>query len=298
MATRVLRASSYFEPGRLPLRVLQAHHGDNTIAPHAHDFIELVFFAAGRSVHEYAGQRYRLEPGDLFIIHPGEPHAYVHGKGVKVFNCLFLPEAILPDLEYLSRMEGFFDLVMVEPFFRAEAGLRDALHLDAAQRVRAEELLRGMERELQAQSPGYEAAARAMLIQLLVLAARFRHEVDRSGAASETDPLAEKRTLIRDCIRFVEEHYAEQIRLENLAERAYLSPEYFSKVFKRLTSQTPIEFITSLRLDKAKQLLSTSSLPVTEIAQRTGFHDANYFSRQFRKAEGMSPATWRRQNAS
>ncbi|MCZ7645100.1 MAG: helix-turn-helix transcriptional regulator [Planctomycetota bacterium] len=82
--------------------------------------------------------------------------------------------------------------------------------------------------------------------------------------------------------------------MENLAERAYLSPEYFSKVFKRLTGQTPIEFINALRLDKAKQLLADPALPVTEIAFRTGFHDANYFTRQFKKAEGVSPALWRR----
>jgi AraC-like DNA-binding protein len=121
--------------------------------------------------------------------------------------------------------------------------------------------------------------------------------MNAEAEAADSEELSGKRTLIRDCIRYIEEHYPEEIRLDNLADRAYLSPEYFSKVFKRLTSQTPIEFINSVRLDKAKQLLASSSLPVTDIAYRTGFHDSNYFSRQFKKSTGLTPGDYRKRAA-
>jgi YesN/AraC family two-component response regulator len=99
---------------------------------------------------------------------------------------------------------------------------------------------------------------------------------------------------MRQCISYIEDHYPEEIRLENLADMAYLSPEYFSKVFKRLTSQTPVEFINNVRMEKAKQLLAQSRQPVTEIANQTGFHDLNYFSRQFKKTTGKTPVEWRK----
>ena len=297
MPVSTLKSHRFFEPGRLPLAVLDARHGDQPIAEHAHDFIELVFFAEGESVHEYAGKQYPLAPGDVFIIHPGEPHAYVVSKKARVLNCIFLAEALMPDIEYLKRTDGFFDMVMVEPFFRSETGLRGKLHLDSAARIRAEELLLGMKQELDRKKPGFEAAARAMLIQLLVLVARYRAQMNAEAESADSEELSGKRTLIRDCIRYIEEHYPEEIRLDNLADRAYLSPEYFSKVFKRLTSQTPIEFINSVRLDKAKQLLASSALPVTDIAYRTGFHDSNYFSRQFKKSTGLTPGDYRKRAA-
>jgi AraC-like DNA-binding protein len=295
--SRMLQAQRYFEPGDISLAVLEGRHGDKPISEHSHDFIELVLFAQGHSIHEYAGKRYELTPGDVFIIHPGEPHAYVESKNVTLWNCIFLPEVVMPDLEYLKRMDGFFDMVMVEPFFRSEAGLRNKLHLDAPTRIRVEELLKTMRIELERKTPGFEAASRAMLIQLLVEVARFRSKLNSEAKQADSEELLGKRSLIRDCIRYIEEHYPEEIRLDNLADRAYLSPEYFSKVFKRLTSQTPIEFINNVRLEKAKQLLASSSLPVTDIAYRTGFHDSNYFSRQFKKTTGFTPGDYRKRAA-
>jgi AraC-like DNA-binding protein len=279
----------------IPLTVLIGQHGDNPIGLHAHDFIELVFFAEGSSIHEYAGRRYKLEPGDIFVIHPGEPHAYVHSRRAKVYNCLFLAKVLQADLEYLKKTDGFFELIMVEPFFRCETGLRDVLHLDAATRLRVSGLLAEMHRELEQQRPGYEALARAMLIQLLVTVARF-YSQNQKERNLPGDDLFGKRALIRQCIHYIEEHYPEEIRLENLADQAYLSPEYFSKVFKQLTAQTPIEFVNTQRLDKAKHLLTTSTLPITDIAFRTGFHDLNYFSRRFKKNTGLTPGKYRKKH--
>ena len=53
--------------------------------------------------------------------------------------------------------------------------------------------------------------------------------------------------------------------------------------------------VNTVRVDKAKQLLASSSLPVTDIAYRIGFHDANYFSRQFKKSTGVTPGDFRKQ---
>jgi AraC-like DNA-binding protein len=290
-----LLSKRYFEPGKIPLAVLEARHGDHPIPAHAHDFIELVLYAEGTSIHEYAGKSYTLTPGDVFVIHPGEPHAYVLNKKARLFNILFLPEVLNPDLPYLQRIEGFFDMIMVEPFFRSETGLRGKVQLDTPTRLRVQELILQMKRELDKRQPGYEAAARAMLIQMLVQVARFRTLAMHEAQTADSEEASEKRALVRDCINYIEEHYPDEIRLERLADRAYLSPEYFSKIFKRLTSKTPIDFINTVRVDKAKQLLATSTLPVTDIAYRIGFHDANYFSRQFKKSTGVTPGDYRKQ---
>ncbi len=301
MAKHFYSKNEFFEPGRLPLAIRKARHGNHAVLPHAHDFIELVFFVEGYSIHQYAGRKYQLTPGDLFIIHPGEKHSYVRGQKVLLFNCLFTAEALEPDLPYLKEMDGFFDLIMVEPFFRIETGLRREFHLNTADRHRVRELLEDMEKELEAKRPGYEAAARSQLIRLLVLVARL-HSKARNESEAENDhdlegpqdDLAGKRALIRDCIRYIEDHFDEQIRLDRLASRAFLSPEYFSRVFKKLTRKSPMEFIGKMRLDKAKELLKTTRFNMTEIAMRTGFHDSNYFSRQFKKSEGVTPGQFRK----
>jgi AraC family L-rhamnose operon regulatory protein RhaS len=285
-----------FKSSGLPLTVLDTLHGNNVCRQHSHVFIEVVYFTEGESLHEYDGRRHVLRPGDVYAIAPGEPHAYPANRNARLLNCLFFPEALRSDLENLAKMEGFLDLIMLEPSLRPETGFQPPLSLDAATRLVVAEQLGQIIREVNQKAPGYEAAARAHLIQFLVTISRFHAQAgSRGGGAPERSDMRDKRELIRQCIHYISTHYSEDLRLEDLASLAFLSPEYFSKIFKRQTSQTPLEFINSLRMDNARHLLAGTQLSVTDIAYKTGHMDLNYFSRRFKQATGCTPGEYRRQ---
>jgi AraC-like DNA-binding protein len=71
---------------------------------------------------------------------------------------------------------------------------------------------------------------------------------------------------------------------------------YFSKVFKDKMKQTPGSFITSVRIDASKRLLQDSLIAIVDIPEMVGFESQSYFTRVFKKAEGCTPAQYRRSN--
>lgn len=94
-------------------------------------------------------------------------------------------------------------------------------------------------------------------------------------------------------ITYIQEHYTENITLEELSRVADRNPQYISAVFSKTCGMSLKEYITSLRVEAAKQLLRSTSIPIGEVALNTGYSDAKYFSRIFQKATGKSPREYR-----
>ncbi len=108
------------------------------------------------------------------------------------------------------------------------------------------------------------------------------------GSVSRQNELAEKVKA------YIQEHLAEDLSRDLLAGEVYLNPNYLSRLFHQETGQSLVDYITSRRLEKVKQLLRDTSLSVTEAAGRLGYTNMPYFSRVFRKEAGCSPVEYRR----
>jgi two-component system response regulator YesN len=93
---------------------------------------------------------------------------------------------------------------------------------------------------------------------------------------------------------FIEEHYADEgISLQELCRHVLMSTSNFSLVFKQHTGATFVEYLTRVRIEKAKELLQFSSLKFYEIATRVGYGDPNYFSILFKKQTGLTPSEYK-----
>ncbi len=93
---------------------------------------------------------------------------------------------------------------------------------------------------------------------------------------------------------YIEEHLAEDISLPALAEIAGLSPFHFARAFKQSFGVPPHRYLVSRRIEKAKNLLATPALPVTQIGLDLGFGEASSFTTAFRKHAGLTPTEYRR----
>lgn len=99
-------------------------------------------------------------------------------------------------------------------------------------------------------------------------------------------------------IMYIEQNYAKDIQVEQLAQLSGVSVQHFCRVFKMRTSMRPLEYIANRRVAAAKSLLINTSLEIGEIGKQVGYLDRNYFSIVFRRMEGISPRDYRRAKGS
>ena len=102
-----------------------------------------------------------------------------------------------------------------------------------------------------------------------------------------------KRTTVLRAKDFIKKHYSEPIKLCDIAREVNLSPNYFHALFSEATGDSPHDYLVDYRIRIAKQLLSTTSLPLSEIAEQCGFGNQQYLSMIFKKKNGISPKAYR-----
>lgn len=112
--------------------------------------------------------------------------------------------------------------------------------------------------------------------------------------------MMEKRlnSLILKAVNYIKENYRKEIALEDISREVNISPHYFSKLFKEQVGENFIDYITSLRIQKAKELLAENRLSIKEICFDIGYTDPNYFSRLFKRVVGITPTEYKEKSYS
>jgi AraC family transcriptional regulator len=101
------------------------------------------------------------------------------------------------------------------------------------------------------------------------------------------------RQRVASIVRHLEEAFCEPCSLTSLAQQVQLSPYYFLRMFKRVTGQSPAQYVINVRLRAAADELLSTQAAVADIAFNTGFNDLSHFYSSFRAAFGRSPVRWR-----
>lgn len=100
---------------------------------------------------------------------------------------------------------------------------------------------------------------------------------------------------VRLAIRYMQEHYMEDIDISQMASQLGFHSAYLTRLFGRYAGVTPLKYLTSLRISEAKRLLLDTTLPVSVVGERVGYPDQFHFSKTFRKATGLNPSAFRKQ---
>ena len=101
---------------------------------------------------------------------------------------------------------------------------------------------------------------------------------------------------VRKVSEFVEKHYAENIRLEQMISISGMSKNTFIRVFSDIFNMTPWHYLTTIRLNAVRKLLETTDKLLVDIATETGFFDQSHLTRVFKKERGMTPGEYRRRH--
>lgn len=125
----------------------------------------------------------------------------------------------------------------------------------------------------------------------LLTQSQIAHTLPVAGATDAATSPALVAGRVED---FVDDHLdRDDLRLDDLADAAGLSPSHFSRVFKRETGTSPWRYVIEARVDRAKTLLQDPTRSLADVAFATGFYDQPHFTRTFKRIEGVTPGTFR-----
>lgn len=119
---------------------------------------------------------------------------------------------------------------------------------------------------------------------------QVQHVITESRSEREN----RERKPVLEAIAYMKEHFTEKITLEDVAATIGFNANYFSELFKKETGENFSNYLLGIRMEKAKQMLRDTKIPVYEIGESVGYKDAKYFSQQFMKVVGVKPAEYRK----
>lgn len=129
---------------------------------------------------------------------------------------------------------------------------------------------------------------KAQFIELVLAIFSLEKEKQQSGVNYYHQALVQK------SLDYIAKHYAEKLTPAMFAEQYELSAKYFGIIFKKTTGNTLKEYIKRFRMEKTKELLTTTDMTLECIAEKTGIHDVYYFIKQFKETEGITPGQYRK----
>lgn len=263
------------------------------LTPHRHEFFQIFANLAGRAPHLIAGRRLECAPRSLVFVLPYRVHLAPIAPGQRYQIINFASNFLRPDFR-LSSLEmeeaSIAQYPELAPFlYEGDIDFR----FDEPEFAHVCALLERLGELQKRRTLGTTERIRGALLELIGFATE--------KYAAELQSLADRRVLLqrhtdalRRVLKFIDEHLAEDIGLNDVAEAAFLSPSYLSQLLKKETGLAFVQWLTARRMDCARDLLVHSAERISTVAHRVGFPDEAYFTRRFRQRFGTSPSEYRR----
>ncbi len=264
----VLHSVDFFPTGKSPVAI-EPRLPQGAFPEHHHDFHEIVIVEHGTGIHVFNGQPYTISGGTVCFVRDHDRHLYEHTDNLCLTNVLYRsPDAFqfLAGLNQLlpQEMDGHYPS-----------------HWRVSQQTLG--LVRGIISKMEEMGDEVEthdiANREILFMQLLVLLRK----------SSQQEGVGNSDARLNQLMLWLEDHFAEDICWESLAEQFTLSLRTLHRQLKQATGMTPQRYLNRLRLIKARHMLRHSDESVTDIAFRCGFGDSNHFSTLFRREFDWSP---------
>ena len=238
---------------------------------HYHEFFKILFFRSGTGDYVVEGQRYRLQPGDIVLVGSRRVHRPEMEEGSPYERVILY---IAP--EYLQ--QNSTGECQLADIFQGGAVLR----LRENDRKRLDSLVSALEKEMSGQGYGRDVLCGAWLLRLLVELGRCRQDSDNPQPVMTDNP------RVRQWLQYMDQHLAEDLDVDALAEAFYISKYHMMRLFHKETGFTVHSYLSHRRLLYARELMN-GGMRATEACYRCGFRSYSSFTRSYGKYFGTTP---------
>lgn len=229
---------------------------------------QLIYICEGQCVVTLNGNVHIAYPGDCILYRPGEVQDYLLAKKAQ-------PRT------YWIHFNGDCCLELFN-----KLSLQGVNIIKTEQNREIEHLVSRVCQYYNLKIPNYEWICSGLMQSILALLSNEAHRADLPSAGKSTDKISELISRIKIVPNL-------NITVSECADFCSMSKPHFSRVFKRTTGMSPVQFMLDIRIERAKELLDFTDMHIAEIAEASGFYDQNYFARTFKKITGVSPTQYR-----
>lgn len=249
--------------------------GETKVDYHYHEFYKVLFFLSGSGGYVVEGKRYSLAPGDIVLLDK---------------HCIHRPE-FSPEI-VCERVILYISPEFLERESSTMCNLADCFDRENDHVLRPSEkvrlallsILSNIEEELSSNRYGKEIISTGMLLRLLVEIVRsIRHKEVQNPA-----PMMPTSKRMLDIVRYLDEHLTEELNIDLLAEKFFISRYHLMRRFREETGTTIHTYISDRRLMLARDLIG-QGIPATDVCFRCGFGSYSSFSRAYGKFFGTTP---------
>ena len=260
------------------------HYKDSApreVALHHHDFYEVYYFLSGSVSYNVESHSYRLTPGDLLLIGPQELHQPVFNPENREYERIVL----WINSSFLQQFRDE-EHTLINCFDTTLQGHSNLLRLDGANRELLHYLLQQLLQEQEHPDFASELYSLSLLTQMLVLMNRTYLR-----AAQGAEPRGQADSVVYRVLSYINDHYNEDLSLDELANRFFISKYHLSREFGRLVGTSVYRYIIQKRLIMARQMMSMG-VPTAQVYQQCGFGDYSNFYRAFKAEYQISPRAY------
>jgi AraC-like DNA-binding protein len=252
---------------------------------HTHSFYEICFAFEGRGVFRIAGEDKPIQAGDVFVAKPHEAHEIVSNRK-EPLGIYFWAHTLVPT-SYPERgpADQAIDLLL-DQFISAQRWVCTVGEPGLS-------VLRLLSLEISQRSPGYTQMLTALTSKLLLDVARAVAAGTVSCEEPEHKPLSQAESVTQTVIRYLNDNLSRPIQIRDVAAQVHLSERHLSRLFQQITGSSLLDYLTTLRVEAASQLLLDRTRAIKNIAREVGYPDVHYFTTLFRRRTGQTPAVFR-----
>ena len=254
----------------------------NCLFMHWHSYFEIVIFNSGEAVCFVDGSRFTVSEGDIMFVNSGQIHAaYSINNTEMSFTPVIFDRSVFAGYP----MDKFF-MDFMKPFLEGRLTLPNIVRKDNSQYGSISGIIKGILQEFESRSMGYQLCIRAYLQELMVKMSRASGFEEKRAGRNDIYKSHDFKKLFD----LLATDYSEKITLNQAAAIVNLSVYHFCKVFKEMTGMTFVRYLNLNRVNAAESLLRNTQLSITEITEKTGFCNINYFDRVFKQLKGYPPS--------